>query len=290
MPSTTTIASSITSPIATASPPSDIRFRLAPNSGSGRKLAPSVSGTASEARSPCAPIAQEQRDHQHAQRTAEQDRVAHRVHGVGHQGRLVVDRGEPHAMRQRARDLRRRQLHRAHHFRRAGAGQARDAEQHRLTARTRHTQQAVLRALAHISDRRQPDRTAGLADRDRRRAQIIQIRGLAGRHDRQQRVRPLEPADRAQHALRAQLFGDLGHVQVQRRAALRIEDDLDLAHVAAQNLDAAHAAHARERGLDHELAQLTQAARVDRAGQIVSQHGKRGGVQALDRDVGRRGQ
>ena len=210
------------------------------------------------------------------------------MHRVADQSGLVVDRREPHTLRQRRRDLRRRQLHRAHHLRRAGARQTRDAEQHGLATRTGHAQQAVLSAFAHVRDRGQPDRTARFTDRDRGRAQIIQIRRLAGRHDGQQRVRALEPTDRAQYALRAQLVGDLCHVQMQRGAALRIEDDLDFPHVAAQHFDAPDAAHARERRFDHELAQLAQAARVDRSGEIISQHGKRCGVQALDRDVGRR--
>ena len=52
MASTTTIASSITSPIATARPPIDMRFRLWPSSAIGTKVMPRVSGTASAATRP----------------------------------------------------------------------------------------------------------------------------------------------------------------------------------------------------------------------------------------------
>ena len=42
----------MTSPIATARPPSDMRFRLWPRIPMGRKVAPSVSGTDSDAAKP----------------------------------------------------------------------------------------------------------------------------------------------------------------------------------------------------------------------------------------------
>ena len=90
------------------------------------------------------------------------------------------------------------------------------------------------------------------------------VRGSAGRHDRDLLARLLEPADRLQHRRGAQALDDVGRAQVQRRRALGVEHDLDLAHVAAQHLDAADAADARQRRAQHQLADLAQAARIDR--------------------------
>ena len=90
--STTTIASSITSPIAAATPPSVIRSKLSPTSHIARNVTSTVTGITSDGDERRPPVAQEAVEDGHREQQADEDRVAHRADRRAHQQRLVVER------------------------------------------------------------------------------------------------------------------------------------------------------------------------------------------------------
>ena len=208
-------------------------------------------------------VAQEERDHGDAQGDADQDRVAHGANRLVDQLRLVVDRRELDALRQGGATVAERLLDVRDDVGRARAREAGDAHEHRLAAGPGDAQQAVLGALADLGDGAEGNRAAVGADGDGDGAQIVEPGGLARGHHGDERVRLFEAPDRLQHGLRAQLLGDLRRAEVQRGGPLGVEDHLDLAHVAAEHLDPPDAAHARNRRLEDQLAELAQPARVD---------------------------
>ena len=75
--STTTTASSITRPIATASPPIDIRLIDSPNSHMKKNVASTVSGSVLAATSVRRKSRRNDEQHEHGEEAADQDRVAH---------------------------------------------------------------------------------------------------------------------------------------------------------------------------------------------------------------------
>ena len=104
--SITTTASSMTSPTATASPPSVIRFNVCPNAPSTSSDAPSVSGRDIAAIAVARVSRRKSASTAMANRAAKQDGVPHAVHAVGDEHRLLVHRGDPHTGGKRRRQLR----------------------------------------------------------------------------------------------------------------------------------------------------------------------------------------
>src|SRR5262249_61803929 len=133
--------------------------------------------------------------------------------------------------------------------------------------------------------RRQRDRAVG-AGPDGERRDLLGRRRLGGGEDREHLVRVGGAAD-ADHARAAgQLVGDGARREVRAGQRARVEDDLQLAHVAALHLDGAYAGHARERRPERERGGLAQDARVDVALDVESDDGQRRRRDPLDAQVG----
>ena len=92
--STTTMASSITSPIAAASPPSVIRLKLSPIAQSKRTVKAMVTGITSPATSDDVQSLQEEEQDDARKDQTDQNGVAYAPDALAHQIRLVVVRFE----------------------------------------------------------------------------------------------------------------------------------------------------------------------------------------------------
>ncbi len=92
MASIMTMASSTTRPIATAMPPSDIRLSVCVREAHEHEADRERDRHGDARDEPRAQIAQKERDHDGAERDAEEDRVAHARHRLADEARLVVDR------------------------------------------------------------------------------------------------------------------------------------------------------------------------------------------------------
>ena len=101
--SITTTESSMIRPMATASPPSDIRFSVSPVRRRKTKLITRLSGIARAAISVARQALEEHQQDQHAEQAADQDRVADVGDRGPHQMRLIVDRHDLDARRGRLR-------------------------------------------------------------------------------------------------------------------------------------------------------------------------------------------
>ena len=163
-----------------------------------------------------------------------------------------------HAAREGARRLVDGGAHPSHHVGGAGAGQPAHAQQHGLAFGTRDAQQAILGAFADGGDRRERDGAAVGADRDGDRAEIARVLRLARRHDGDERVGVVEAPDRLEHGGVANLLGHLRRREPERGGARRVEDDLHLAHVAAEHLDPSDAGNARDRRSHDQLGQIAK--------------------------------
>ena len=116
--SVTTTASSITSPMAIAMAPSVIRLNVWPSSDMTNTVIASVSGIDDALIAVMRPWRRKTSRMMHREHGADQHRVAHRVDRVAHERRLVVDRLEAHARRQRLRERSRRSAPRCRRWRR----------------------------------------------------------------------------------------------------------------------------------------------------------------------------
>ena len=103
--STTTMASSITSPTAAASPPSVIRLKLSPKTRSAMKVTATVAGITSPATSEVPQSRRNTTRMSEARIKSDQDGVAHALDGVVYDFRLVVERLQFDSARQRLADL-----------------------------------------------------------------------------------------------------------------------------------------------------------------------------------------
>ena len=119
-------------------------------------------------------------------------------------------------------------------------------------------------ALDDLGDGAERDR-AGRPARDRERAERVEIGGLRVEHDRQRLVLVEHVTGGDQLIGGLELRGELRRREVERRELRRLDQDLDLAHAPALELDAADAEHAHERGAHDALGDVAQPARVDGA-------------------------
>ncbi len=200
-------------------------------------------GHGQRGRQPGPEVAQEERDHAHAQGDADQDGVAHGANGLVDQLGLIVDRRERDSLGQRGGGCASRGFDVGHDLGGARARQPGHAEERRLAPRPGDPQQPVLRALAHLGDGAEENGASVGSHGHRDGAQVVEPGRLARGHHGDERVRLLQAADGLEHVLRAQLFGDLRRADVQTGGALGIENHLDLPHVAPEDLHAADATY-----------------------------------------------
>ena len=143
-------------------------------------------------------------------------------------------------------------------------GQPRDADDDGLAARTADAHEAILGALDDLGDRptaaRSPPVGVGrhghLADvGERPRLRVAE-------HGDELSV-AIDAPDGAEPHRRAKAVGDVVRREVERARVARVEDDLDLAHVAAEHLDAPDARHVGERRVARRT-RRSRGARADR--------------------------
>ena len=174
MPSVTTIASSTTSPIATASPPSDMRFSVTPNHRITANVPSSVSGTGSAAIEAGAPVAQRERDHDAAtarcrsgSRRARSPSIRRRA-SPGRRPASSSTSGGSACCARSFGDARLRSRRRRPACSRRAAAPPRSRRPRRAG---RDDDVRILGAVDDLGDRRQRDRAGGpLRDRDARAA------------------------------------------------------------------------------------------------------------------------
>ena len=199
---------------------------------------------------------------------------------------LVVDRDDLDVGRQRVAgaQLRERVLDPGDDGGRARAGQPGDRDRDHLAARARDDHVGVLVAVAHVGDHRQRHR-ADRADRDRQRAQLVEVHRLGVEHDGQGLVLVPHPARGDHLVLLLDLLRELRRGQVQRGELGRPDHELDLADPAAADLDAADALDPHDRGPDDALGDLAQPPQIGldpgRRRDVERDHGDRGRQHAL---------
>ena len=91
--SITTTVSSMMRPMATARPPRDIRFSVSPLQYRNRKVIASVSGMARAEIRVARQLREKRQQDKDAEHAADEDRVAHVVHGRADESRLIVGQG-----------------------------------------------------------------------------------------------------------------------------------------------------------------------------------------------------
>ena len=270
--STTTTASSMMMPIATASPPRLIRLSESPASARPRSVMATVSGRLSAAARRGAPLAQEEEQHQHRERAAEQHRVAHAPHRVAHQRGLVVHRLEPHAGRQQRADRVHRRPHRGLEAQRVAVRLAGDVDQRGGPAVAGHDLEEV---LARRSPRcpgrpRGPARAPALPHHDpaHRLRRVGEPRDddgvlpvVAVRRGPPPPPGPSPPIAWATWSTLTPLADEPG----------RIELHADLAHPPAFDLDLAHVRQPGQPRPHGELGEIAEHQRIG-AGELVLQH------------------
>ncbi len=172
---------------------------------------------------------------------------------------------------------------------RARTGQACDRDRDHFAGGTPHEDVRIGAAFDDLGDRGERDR-AGRAGGDRDATDRVEVGRLRVDHDRQRLVL-VEHAARGDELVgRGQLRGELARRDVQRGQLRRIDQDLDFAHAATLELDAADTDDAYERGPYDALRDLAQSRRFDvrtlRRRQVERDHGHRRRQHALD--TGRR--
>ncbi len=141
-------------------------------------------------------------------------------------------------------------------------------------------------ALDDLGDVGERDGDAARRDRDRDVGDALERARLRVGHHSDDLARLLDASHCAEAEARADALGDVARPEVERGGLVLVEDDLDLAHVAAEHLDARRAGHVRERGAHHVVGGLAQHTRVHVAGHVEGDDRKRAGRHAVDDDVG----
>ncbi len=239
MASTITMASSTTRPIATAIPPSDMRLSVWCASRIPTKVMASVIGTVVAARSP-ARRSRRKSAMTPAHRTTP-TRMASRTLAIDSRTRrrLVVDRLD----RRRPRGATGRRAATAASARSTTSGVLAPGRRatlthHGLSAGTPDADDAVLVALDHLGDGAERDAATPSGTWRRQLADVGEGLGLGVADHGHDLPVAVDAPHRAKPHRLPQAIGDGARGQVQRGGHLWPQDDLELAHVAPEHLDA----------------------------------------------------
>ena len=203
---------------------------------------------------------------------------------------MIVDRLDHDGLGERRAEAPRRVDGGLHDVRGAGPGEPGDTDHDRGSTGAADPHEAILGAFNDLRDAPQRDPDTVRADRDGHLADVLECLGLRVGEHRDELAIAIDTTHRGETHAGTELVGDVRRRHVQRRCKIGIEDHLDLTNVAAQHLDAAYARDARERRTDHELRRLAQLTRVDGAGDVEGDDGKRSGGDLLGDELGLRGE
>ena len=202
---------------------------------------------------------QEQHQHGHRQRAADEDVVLHQVDGRVDVLGFVVDLRELQAARIEhfLVELGHRCLQAVHHVEHVGVGLARGVDGDARFAEAADEAVGLLVAEAHLGHVADEDRRA-VADRQQLVLDLLRRAELAQRaHDPAALAFP-EVAGRRVLVLAAEHVADVGEREPAGGQLLRIDDHLQLVFQAAERGRLRHAGHALEAGFDLVLGEAAQ--------------------------------
>ena len=234
--SITTTVSSMISPMATARPPSDIRFSVSPVRCRKTKLMIRLKGMDSAAMSGRSQALEEHEQDEHAEHAADDDGVADVGDGRLDQQPLIVDRPDGHAGRGRLRGVGEHDVQLARDLQRVAPQAAKDGERHGVLAVGADRHRPVLVRDGHPAQVAQPDRLAVLAGDD----PVFQLQRIGGLRVGQHLILEhlaIEPADGLEPVFLAQAVGDVGDREPGGHEGLRVHLDEDLANIAPLHRD-----------------------------------------------------
>ena len=222
--SITTTVSSIISPIATAKPPSDIKFSVSPVSRRNPKLITRLNGIEKRCNERGANALQKCQQHQHAHRAADEHRVANIVDRRAHQLALIVDRRDRDARRSRFSRFGQSIIQFLRNRQSVAAKSAKYGERHRVVAIAANCHAPVFVRNDDSADIPQANRLI-VFDGDHAIGQFQRIDRLAVAEHLKLRRSAIQPADGFELMIFRQMVGHVGDRQPGFDQSLRIDLD-----------------------------------------------------------------
>ena len=231
------------------------------------------------------PVAEKDEQHDDGEQAADENRVTDARNRVGDEFGEVVDTGHRDAGRQHFREPRQRFVDADLEVQDVGADLLRDAQRDRVAAVARDEQRAVGRPAGDGPQVGHPDRGAVLHAHRR----LLDVLEPAPEPRRQRQVlltRFVEAADRRDQVLGLQRLGDFDDRHASGLEAGGVEDDLDFARIAREDLDRPGAGNAGDLRLHNQVRVVVQIGCRQAAGQAHDEHGEDGRRHPLDLQLG----